>query len=211
MSCACCTSCKTWCRVSCFVATVAHGSLFAAIATCVVLGIPLKDYFPLARLVRVEFASSEFAASASAKTMDLYISCALIGTNFLYAVPYIIVAAYGTRSACLLFVAFFFCTVEIFELLSLLALAVATSGYVTGDMAIVRQWLAVGLMVTLLLTTWSLLLSAWKVRWQERAEERALHTATLISGRKMSLGRQFQQEPSDGVFVGRCRNGTINI
>ena len=91
--------------------------------------------------------------------------------------------------ASILLVAFFFCTVELFEYLGLLVLAVADAvgadvarDVAVADIAIVAQWTSVGLMVALLLATWSLLLATWKTRCVEsEGEEDDGDTATLMT------------------------------
>ncbi len=185
----CCNSSKTWCRFCCLVATLAHGFVYAAVATFVVLGIKIDKYFPLARMVRDELiATSPLTSDADVERVDIYITCGLIGVNFFFALPYLAVAAYGTRSVCLLVTAIFFCTMELFQYLGVLVLAAAaasSSSHVSASSpdwaAAVGQWMAVGAMVSLLLITWSLLLASFKRRWIERAEAGITQTGTLVS------------------------------
>ena len=76
-------------------------------------------------------------------------------------------------------VAFFFCTVEVFEYLGLLVLAVAEAvspdskrdDVAVADVAVAAQWTSVGVMVALLFATWSLLLATWKARCVESEED----------------------------------------
>ena len=114
---------------------LAHGFFYAAIATFIVLGVPLETYLPLTRVIREELLSMSVidedstgwsdrivirnAADAHCNTesihwhslciivsvrrehigrLDTYVSCALVAVNFLFTIPYLVVAAYGTRS-----------------------------------------------------------------------------------------------------------------
>ena len=90
--------------------------------------------------------------------------------------------------ASILLVAFFFCTVELFEYLGLLVLAVADAvganvarDVAVAEIAVAAQWTSVGLMVALLLATWSLLLATWKTRCVESEDEEDGDTSTLMT------------------------------
>ena len=84
--------------------------------------------------------------------------------------------------------AFFFCTVEVFEYLGLLVLAVADAmgpdlkrDVQVAEIAVAAQWTSVGVMVAILFATWSLLLATWKRRCIESEDDDDDDTTTLMT------------------------------
>ena len=88
----------------------------------------------------------------------------------------------------ILLVAFFFYTVEVFEYLGLLVLAVADAvgpdlkrDVEVAEIAVAAQWTSVGAMVAILFATWSLLLATWKTRCAESEYGDDDDTTTLMT------------------------------
>ena len=106
----------------------------------------------------------------------------------------------------ILLVAFFFCTVEVFEYLGLLVLAVADAvgpdlerDVALAHIAVVAQWTSIGVMVSILFATWSLLLATWRSRCLESEDGDDDDTPTLMT----PITPIFSKDPAVPNFYGR--------
>ena len=175
--CKCCKSPKTWCRFACLLCSLAHGVLFGVVAALTVLNLTISDFFPI-----VSSLQRDHFPGWNARKFDLLVTITLVGLNFAFAIPYVVVASVGTRSSVLLIVVFFVCMVELTEWIALFIFALISFGYETSDWNLIAQWLVLSGMIVLLCATWTTTLLTWKRRRYEDVV--AVHTARLISQRK---------------------------
>ena len=177
-----CKSPKTWCRFLCFMTTLTHGIIYAVLSCLLILDLQPSKYFPLLGVLKEKlFPDNDHPM------LETYITCFLIIFNFLLALPYLIIAAGGTKAVCLLFFTFVVCTFELAFWLGVLIFAIISLSHVTTGLRIIFQWVIQGSMISLLFMCWTLLLMTWKKRRHE--ELLAIHTAKLISKRKRKRTR----------------------
>ena len=187
-----CKSPKTWCRFFCILCTLAHGAVYAVVACLLILDLRLSSYVLLVDHVEKEWLGGGPMA-------DTYLSVGVIVFHFLLALPYLSVAAVGSRSVKLLFFVFLCCTAELLSWLGLLVLAVVVLSYVSSELKVVVQWSVLAGMISLLFMCWTLLMMTWKKRRHE--ELLAMHTARVISNRnkkrkKSTMKQQHQVQES---------------
>ena len=163
IDCSWCKSPKTWCRFFCTLTSLAHGCLYAALACLWLFDSKLSKTFPLASVIESEDSNEATAG--------------LMAVNFILIMPYLAVAAFGTKNRCLLLFVFFVNTIELFAWLGVILYAVTASNH--DSRVVLAQWGLLTAMVSLLFMCWTLLLMAWKKRRQEEAI--ALHSATLVN------------------------------
>jgi hypothetical protein len=187
-----CASPKTWSRLLCFLCAIVHSSSIALAAVLVLLRLPAVAYFPLLRVVLKGLGED---AKEDGGVLDTLIVCAFMVAHVVMAVPYVIVAAVGSKNTCLLLVAVVNASLELFLWIAVLIVAVINLSFVTYDWSIISQWIVIGSMLTLLLLCWSLLLATWKRRRHEQII--AMHTARLISQRK---GRMHAAADFDAFY-----------
>ena len=129
----------------------------------------------------------------------------LMASNFLLAIPYLIIGASGTRDNIkMLLSVFLICTVELLMWLGLILFAVISVENVHD----LLQWIILTVMVSLLFMCWTLLLMAWKRRRMEEVE--ATFTATLLTSSIVEV-KEEEEEQRFREWNGLNNPGIIEI
>jgi len=170
-----CSSSKAWCRVGCAAAAVAHGAAYSFVACVLLLDRQMGRFSPLFDIAMDKFVSKDDPSRPVAET---HAACLLVAVHFMLAVPYLVVAAVGTRTAGLLIATFAVCSLELLAWLAALGFAMFTMETSVDKLALI-QWGVLAGAIALLFACWSLILTAWRTRRRER--ELAIRTARLVS------------------------------